>query len=180
MSMDQAEPHHGQDRPERQPKPGRHDQPGQPQGQDQRVQGGVEHAAPVYPVIVGYDGSGSARNALAYGAGMARRQDRPLLAAYIAPTSGPTTLPGAPVARDAGAFDRWLLTELDEVASPVGLQVHVRTRRGSPARELSALATELSAEALVIGAPARSWRRLAGSVPGWLTTHASCPVFVIP
>ena len=171
MSMDQAEPHSGQGRPEDLPKPGRH---------DQRTQGSPVRAALVYPVIVGYDGSGAARNALAYGAGMARRQDRPLLAAYVAPCCGPATLLGAPVAADAEAFDRWLLTELDEVASPVGLQVHVRTRLGSPARELSVLATEFSAEALVVGAPARSWRRLAGSVPGWLATHASCPVLVIP
>ncbi len=36
-----------------------------------------------HPVIAGYDGSASARNALAYAAGMARRLDRPLLVAYV-------------------------------------------------------------------------------------------------
>ena len=159
--MDQAEPQHGQNHPEGQRKLG------------------PERAAPLYPVIVGYDGSQSARNALAYAAGMARRQERSLLGVYVASASGPATAAGAP-AGDAEAVEQWLLTELAEVASPVGVRVHVRTRWGSPARELSALATELSADALVIGAPARSWHRLGGSVPGWLAAHASCPVFVIP
>src|SRR5580698_1855113 len=36
-----------------------------------------------HPVVVGYDGSGSSRHALAYAAGMARRLGRPLLLAYI-------------------------------------------------------------------------------------------------
>jgi nucleotide-binding universal stress UspA family protein len=58
--------------------------------------------------------------------------------------------------------------------------VHVRTRRGSPARELAAIAAEQDADALVIGAPSRSWRRISGSVPSWLARHASCPVIVVP
>jgi nucleotide-binding universal stress UspA family protein len=84
--------------------------------------------------------------------------------------------------RDAEAQEvkQWLLAELDEMANPAGVQVHVQIRRGSPAQELSALAAELSADALVIGAPARFWHHLAGSVPGWLARHASCPVIVIP
>src|SRR5580692_5764687 len=36
-----------------------------------------------HPVIAGYNGSPSARNALAYAAGMARRLDRPLLIVYV-------------------------------------------------------------------------------------------------
>lgn len=171
--MDQAEPYHGQDRPERHREPGR-------LGEDQSAQDGPARAAPLYPVIVGYDGSRSARNALAYATGMARRQERSLLGVYVTSTCGPATAQGVPVARDTEAVERWLLTELAEVASPAGVRVHVRTRWGSPARELSALAAELSADALVIGAPTRSWHRLAGSVPSWLATHASCPVIVVP
>ena len=58
--------------------------------------------------------------------------------------------------------------------------VHVRTRRGSPARELAAAAEEFSADALVIGAPKHIWHRVAGSVSGWLARHARCPVIVVP
>jgi nucleotide-binding universal stress UspA family protein len=58
--------------------------------------------------------------------------------------------------------------------------VHVRTRRGSPARELAAAAEEFCADALVIGAPRHFWHRVAGSVSGWLARHARCPVIVVP
>jgi len=75
---------------------------------------------PLHPVIVGYNGSLSARNAIAYAAGMAKRQGRPLLVVYV------------------------------------------RTRLGHPAWELAAVATELSADALVIGASARFWHRTRG------------------
>jgi nucleotide-binding universal stress UspA family protein len=138
---------------------------------------------PVHPVIAGYDGSAPARNALAYAAGMARRLGRPLLVVYVTSQGvycEPLTGQVVGLLRDAEALERWLLAELDEVAGPAELEVHVRTRRGSPARELAALAADLSADALVTGAPAHFWHRLVGSVPGWLVRHASCPVIVVP
>jgi nucleotide-binding universal stress UspA family protein len=137
----------------------------------------------VHPVVAGYDGSTSARNALAYAAGMARRLGRPLLVVYVtAPGVYCEPLTGQVVGlpRDTDALERWLLTELDAVTDPGELEVHVRTRRGSPARELAAVASEFSADALVIGAPRRFWHHVAGSVPGWLARHASCPVIVVP
>jgi nucleotide-binding universal stress UspA family protein len=85
------------------------------------------------------------------------------------------------VPRDAEALERWLLAELDQVTGPdADVEVHVRTRRGSPARELAAAAEEFNADALVIGAPKHIWHRVAGSVSGWLARHARCPVIVVP
>ena len=136
-----------------------------------------------HPVIAGYDGSASSRNALAYAAGLSRRLGRPLLVVYVC-SSGvycePLTGQVVGVARDADALERWLLTELDQVTGQAEVDVHVRTRRGSPARELAAAADEFSADALVIGAPAHIWHRVVGSVPGWLARHARCPVIVVP
>jgi nucleotide-binding universal stress UspA family protein len=136
-----------------------------------------------HPVIAGYDGSASSRNALAYAAGVSRRLGRPLLVVYVC-SSGvycePLTGQVVGVARDAEALERWLLAELDQVTGHVELEVHVRTRRGSPARELAAAAEEFSADALVIGAPRHFWHRIAGSVSGWLARHAKCPVIVVP
>ena len=136
-----------------------------------------------HPVVVGYDGTRSSRHALAYAAGMARRLTRPLLVAYITspsifcePLSGQVIAP----VRDTEETHRWLLAELDEVCDREGLDVRIVTRQGSPARELAAAADEFSADALVIGAPARAWHRAAGSVPGWLARHAHCPVIVVP
>jgi nucleotide-binding universal stress UspA family protein len=137
----------------------------------------------VHPVIAGYHSSPSARNALAYAAGTARGLGRPLLIAYVTalrvywePFSGQVIA----TPRDTEALERWLLTELDEVADSTGLQVHVRARQGNPARELAAMASQFKADALVIGAPRHFWHRGAGSVPRWLARHAHCPVVVVP
>jgi nucleotide-binding universal stress UspA family protein len=137
-------------------------------------------------VIAGYDGSASSRNALAYAAGVARRLGRPLLVVYVC-SSGvycePLTGQVVGVPRDTEALERWLLGEIDQVTGQAGnaeVEVHVRTRRGSPARELAAAAAEFTADALVIGAPTHFWHRIAGSVPGWLARHADCPVIIVP
>ena len=136
-----------------------------------------------HPVIAGYDGSASSRNALAYAFGLSVRLGRPLLVMYVC-SSGvycePLTGQVVGVPRDAEALERWLLAELDQVTGNAETDVHVRTRRGSPARELAAAAEEFSADALVIGAPAHPWHRIAGSVSGWLARHARCPVIVVP
>jgi nucleotide-binding universal stress UspA family protein len=167
--------------------------PGRPDGRDSRAAQPGPRREPLadcgpatdldHPVVVGYDGSRSSRNALAYAAGMARRLTRPLLVAYITspsifcePLSGQVIAP----VRDTEETHRWLLAELDEVCDREGLDVRIVTRQGSPARELAAAADEFSADALVIGAPVRVWHRAAGSVPGWLARHAHCPVIVIP
>ena len=190
--MDQAEssPSPGQPepgRPERgRPDPGR-PEPGRSARPDPRPDGHAEHEVPAlrleHPVVAGYDGSASSRNALAYAAGLSRRLGRPLLIVYVC-SSGvycePLTGQVVGVPRDADALERWLLAELDQVTGHAEIDVHVRTRRGSPARELAAAAEEFSADALVIGAPAHIWHRIAGSVSGWLARHARCPVIVVP
>lgn len=163
--MDQAEPY---------PHPGQPEWHGRPEEGQPR---------PVSPVIAGYDGSPSSRNALAYAAGMARRLSRPLLVIHVT-TAGvycdPLTGQVVGVAEDTADLETWLLAELDQVTDRTDLEVHVRARRGSPARELAAAAAEQGADALVIGATAHAWRHLAGSVPGWLARHARCPVVIVP
>jgi nucleotide-binding universal stress UspA family protein len=136
-----------------------------------------------HPVVAGYNGSASARNALAYAAGMARRLGRPLLLVYVTSPGvycEPLTGQVVGLMRDADSLERWLLSELDQAADATELDVHVRTRRGSPARELAQIAAEFSADALVIGAPRHFWHHLFGSVPSWLARNARCPVIVVP
>ncbi len=192
--MDQAEPYPDQGQPEqrnagqqgrtqRQRRPERRRQRGQVRPDELRAPHQARPVSLVHPVIAGYDGSGSARNALAYAAGLARRLDRPLLLVYVTSPGvycEPLTGQVVGLLRDTDALERWLLTELDQVTDSAELEVHVRTRRGSPARELAAMASEFSADALVIGAPRHFWHHVAGSVPGWLARHASCPVIVVP
>jgi nucleotide-binding universal stress UspA family protein len=197
--MDQAESSSSQGQPERD-QPGR---PGQPAPTPPPVDAeaaaagagaAVPEPAPLaelqtstlrleHPVIAGFDGSASSRNALAYAAGVSRRLGRPLLVVYVC-SSGvycePLTGQVVGVPRDAEALEQWLLAEFDQVTGHADVKVHVRTRRGSPARELAAAAEEFSADALVIGAPKHIWHRVAGSVSGWLARHARCPVIVVP
>ncbi|MGH3277646.1 MAG: universal stress protein [Trebonia sp.] len=136
-----------------------------------------------HPVIAGYNGSNSSRNALAYAAGMARRLGRPLLMVYVTSPGvycEPMTGQVVGLLRDTDSLERWLLTELDQATDASELEVHVRTRRGSPARELASISAEFSADALVIGAPRHFWHHLVGSVPSWLARNARCPVIVVP
>jgi nucleotide-binding universal stress UspA family protein len=188
--MDQAESSPSQGQPERPGQPSPTPPPEAAAEVAPRVPDSVPHDALAasalrleHPVIAGYDGSASSRNALAYAAGVSRRLSRPLLVVYVC-SSGvycePLTGQVVGMARDAEALERWLLAELDQITGHAELEVHVRTRRGSPARELAAAAEEFSADALVIGAPRHFWHRIAGSVSGWLARHARCPVIVVP
>jgi nucleotide-binding universal stress UspA family protein len=188
--MDQAESSPSPGRPERREQPAPPPPPGAAAQTGREVPQPAPRAGrPVpscglqHPVIAGYDGSASSRNALAYAAGLSSRLGRPLLVVhvyspgvYCAPLTGPV----AAVPRDAQALQRWLLAELAQVTGHTAAGVHVQARRGSPARELAAAAAEFSADALVIGAPARIWHRVAGSVPSRLARHARCPVIVVP
>ena len=193
--MDQAEssPTPGQPGPDQ---PGRKGQPSRTPPPEAAAETGAKVPGPdphaerqasalrlEHPVIAGYDGSASSRNALAYAAGVSQRLGRPLLVVYVC-SSGvycePLTGQVVGVPRDAEALERWLLAELDQITGPADVEVHVRTRRGSPARELAAAAEEFSADALVIGAPKHIWHRVCGSVSGWLARHARCPVIVVP
>ena len=135
-----------------------------------------------HPVVVGYDGSPSSRNALAYAAGVSQRLSRPLVIVHVTPGvyCEPLTgqVIGAPRAR--AETEHWVRAELAEVCDCPGVVVRVVMRHGNPARELSTAADELSADALVIGAPRQRWHHMAGSVPGWLARHARCPVIVVP
>jgi nucleotide-binding universal stress UspA family protein len=163
--MDQSSPEQGTP-DERRPERRRQQDPLRPEPIQHEAQ--PRRISLAHPVVVGYNGSASAGNALAYGAGMARRLGRPLTGQVVG------------LLRDADSLERWLLTELDQAADASGLEVHVRTRRGSPARELASIAAEFSADALVIGAPRHFWHHLIGSVPSWLARNARCPVIVVP
>ena len=136
-----------------------------------------------HPVVIGYDGSPSSRNALAYAAGLARRLARPLLVVYVVPFGvycEPMTGQVICAARDRSELDQWLLAELDQVCDREGLDVSVMARRGNAAKELAAAADSSCADALVVGAPGRRLHHVAGSIPAWLARHARCPVIVVP
>jgi nucleotide-binding universal stress UspA family protein len=171
------------DQAESSPFPG---QPDNPFGRARNTEPAGVSGAPgplEHPVVAGFDGSPSSRNALAYAVGLSRRLGRPLLVVHVSPPGiycEPLTGQVIGTPKDRAETERWLLAELDEVCDQTELVVRVVTRRGNPARELAAAADEHSADALVIGAPGHRWHQVAGSVSGWLARHAHCPVVVVP
>ena len=168
----------GQALPERERAPGP-----SPKDQPAHAPGTREPAYPAHPVVVGYDGSPSSRNALCYAAGVARRLAQPLLIVYVVPFGvycEPMTGQVICAARDRSELDQWLLAELDQVCDREGLDVSVMARRGNAAKELAAAADSSCADALVVGAPGRRLHHVAGSIPAWLARHARCPVIVVP
>jgi nucleotide-binding universal stress UspA family protein len=173
--MDQAEPH---------PAVGPPDRPGKRQRPDRGAAARHDRSIGLdNPVVAGFDGSPSSRNALAYAAGMARRLERPLLVVYVMPRDSycePLTGQVIGAARDRDEIGRWLFAELNQVCDREGLQVRALIRCGTPARELAAAAAECGADALVIGASSHAWHQLVGSVPGWLAKHVRCPLIVVP
>jgi nucleotide-binding universal stress UspA family protein len=145
--------------------------------------GGREPARPAHPVVVGYDGSPSSRNALAYAAGLARRIARPLLIVYVVPYGvycEPMSGQVICAARERGELETWLLAEFDQLCDRDGLEISVMARRGNAAKELAATVCSSNADALVVGAPGRRLHHLVGSIPSWLARHARCPVIVVP
>jgi nucleotide-binding universal stress UspA family protein len=138
---------------------------------------------PAHPVVIGYDGSPSSRNALAYAAGMARRIARPLLIVYVVPYGvycEPMSGQVICAARERGELESWLLSEFDQVCDRDGLEISVMARRGNAAKELAATVCSSNADALVVGAPGHRLHHLVGSIPSWLARHARCPVIVVP
>jgi nucleotide-binding universal stress UspA family protein len=154
-----------------------------PQDQPVRAPGGREPARPSHPVVIGYDGSPSSRNALAYAAGLARRIARPLLIVYVVPYGvycEPMSGQVICAARERGELESWLLAEFDQLCDRDGLEISVMARRGNAAKELAATVCSSNADALVVGAPGRRLHHLVGSIPSWLARHARCPVIVVP
>jgi nucleotide-binding universal stress UspA family protein len=190
------EPHREQperaDGPQRPPQRARRDAqdlPGEQEEREPQVSRDADPADapgprdPGHPVVIGYDGSPSSRNALAYAAGLARRLARPLLVVYVVPFGvycEPMTGQVICTARERQDLEPWLLAELNQVCDADGLDVRVMARRGNAAKELAAAADFSSADALVVGASAHKLRHVAGSIPGWLARHARCPVIVVP
>ena len=138
---------------------------------------------PAHPVVIGYDGSPSSRNALAYAAGLARRLAQPLLIVYVVPYGvycEPMSGQVICAARERGELESWLLAEFDQVCDRDGLEISVMARRGNAAKELAATVSSSNADALVVGASGRRLHHLIGSIPSWLARHARCPVIVVP
>jgi len=151
----------------------------------------LDHPAPAAPpvggprlLVVGVDDSETSFRASAYAAGIARRQGSRLIAAHVLPRCIPWAewLPDAGLdaraAREQVA--REVRAQVEDAAARIGVRVEFRELSGDPCTELTRLADEQRADAVIVGASTRTEHRLLGSLAGRLVRHGRWPVTVVP
>lgn len=134
-------------------------------------------------ILVGVDGSPTSLRAVAYAAGLARRQRSRLVAVFVEePPAMVGWVPEAQaIARKAAAqLGEGLRGELQQAAGHLGIEVKSRTAHGDPVTELSRIADELPADAVLVGASEQAGRRVIGSVAVRLVRVGRWPVTVVP
>ena len=134
-------------------------------------------------IVAAVDGSETAMRAAAYAAGLARRQNASLAYVFVHSTGTfANAVPGA-VSAVQGA-NRETADQLRELvesnAVRLGVAATFHERHGNPFTEIVALADELRADAVIVGASMQSGHRVAGSLALHLVRAARWPVTVVP
>ncbi|MBF8187318.1 universal stress protein [Nonomuraea sp. K274] len=127
-------------------------------------------------LVVGFDGSGPSRNALAYAAGLARRDQAALLVVFVESlnTAALWFFAGSPIIPDSAAD---LTEDLKEELRDAGVPWRFVSVRGDAARQLETLASAYMADAIVVGRSRSSW---GGSVAVGLAKRARHTVLIVP
>jgi nucleotide-binding universal stress UspA family protein len=136
-------------------------------------------------IVAGIDGSKSSWRAVAYAAGLARRQKALLAIVYIQPVMTTGAALGAPVAETTGEIAEQLIAEIREGEErvrglPFDLRWEFHTFRGDPFNGLCKAADDLKADAVVVGASEQAGHRFVGSVAVRLVKTGHWPVTVVP
>lgn len=136
-------------------------------------------------ILVGVDGSVTASRAAWYAAGLARRQGARLTAVYVSPLQaglGATGYADLEVARRQA--DEETVADMRrraaEFSADLGVPINFVAVQGDPFTELSRIAKEIYADAVVVGASAHAGHRLIGSLAVRLVKAARWPVTVVP
>jgi nucleotide-binding universal stress UspA family protein len=117
---------------------------------------------------------------------MARRQRARLIAVYVLPVAGMAAAApsGASViVAEAEAHDEiaeTLRARADKVGRELGLSVTFIKAHGDPYSEISRVAGETRADAIVVGASTKAGHRLIGSLAVRLVRAGKWPVTVVP
>ena len=136
-------------------------------------------------IVVGVDGSETSLRAAAYAIGQARRQHARLVVVYVRPFV-PTLIalsagyPMGLVVAHTGEDDveATLREAFEELASAIDARFVVRV--GEAYAQLSEVAREVGADAVIVGASMGFGHRLGGSVASRLVRAGRWPVTVVP
>jgi len=137
-------------------------------------------------ILVGVDDSVTALRAAAYAAGLARRQGARVVMVYVVPVTsmalvspaGPGVLIAESEAHDEVAKE--LADRADRMASELGIPVTFIMAHGDPYHEITRIAKETRADAIVVGASLKAGHRLMGSLAVRLVRAGKWPVTVVP
>ncbi|WP_432824884.1 universal stress protein [Dactylosporangium sp. CA-092794] len=134
-------------------------------------------------IVVGVDGSDTSMRAGAYAAGLARRQRARLVVVYVTGAPAASRL----IAEAAGAVEQAISESVEDMRRQVregalhaGISTEFIAVRGDPYQELVRIATELRADAVVVGASRRFGHRFVGSLAVRLVKSGRWPVTVVP
>lgn len=134
-------------------------------------------------IVVGYDGSGPSRDAVAFAAGIARRDHAELVLVYVeTPTAltGFADAAGVSVPPAGSECSEPLETEILDALDDVGLEARFVRRAGDIAAGIESVADELRADAIVVGRSAARIHSVVGSVAKRLVRVAQRPVVIVP
>jgi len=137
-------------------------------------------------ILVGVDDTVTGLRAAAYTAGLARRQGARMIAVYVAQiaglalasSAGPSVLVAESQAHDEIAKD--LAARADTMARDLGISVTFVSAHGDPYHEITRIAGETRADAIVVGASLKAGHRLMGSLAVRLVRAGKWPVTVVP
>jgi nucleotide-binding universal stress UspA family protein len=157
-----------------------------------RVRRGLRHAVAVVfelgtdgpkVIVVGVDGSDTSLRAGAYAAGLARRQRARLVVVYVAGVPAASVFaPGAYAAVEQAITEATedMRRQVEAGAVHAGIHAEFVAARGDPYAELVRVATQLRADAVVVGSSSRLGHRFAGSLAIRLVKAGKWPVTVVP
>ena len=133
-------------------------------------------------IVVGYDDTPPSVHALAWAAGLARRDKARLVIAYVEVLSSPAYWVSAgavAITEAAGEIVAELQQRFEKLLTPEGLEWELLHGKGDPAGVLEAVAEEQRSDCIVVGR-SRHHNGLLGSVPKALLAKATRPIVVVP
>lgn len=137
-------------------------------------------------ILVGVDDSVTALRAAAYTAGLARRQRARVIVVYVSPIAGMAlaSATGASVAvAEKEAYDeigKEIADRADLMSRELGISATFVAAYGDPYHEITRVAMETRADAIVVGASLKAGHRLMGSLAVRLVRAGKWPVTVVP